>query len=180
MIEHFEQTIKAVVAEIDKLQSEVNQKKRLVNMLCEQAGAKPKYEIEEDKGVSEYSLRGDEFFNQPLNKSIRKYMSIVDRPVTAKEIHDGLVRGGYDEFDDNEQKAIQGLRITLGKSSHTFSRLRNKKWGLNEWYPEKSGKSANKNKAANDSNNKTDDKDGDGGHEDTEGHENKREEVDET
>lgn len=139
MADHFAATIQAVVADIEAKEAEVRRQKQLVNLLCEQAGQEPRYTgVDEQPKSSALQFRGDEFFNQPLNRAIRNYLDRRHKadlgPATPEQILEALIAGGYDGFSENEAEALNSLKISLGKSSHTFVKLQNGKYGIKDWY----------------------------------------------
>ncbi len=85
-------------------------------------------------------MTGDEYYNKPLNSAVKMYLqrrkAAGRGPATAEEIFDALVEGGYDSFQGSRADALPGLRISLGKSTHTFVKLRNGSYGLCDWYGE--------------------------------------------
>ncbi len=146
MSEHYRASIEALRTELQPLEEKVLRTKQLINLLCERAGVPPLYpEAERAEVASPALMRGDEYFNKPLNTSVRKWLTRRHAaklgPATAEEIYHGLLAGGYDNFPANKEDALTGLRISLGKSSHTFVRLPNGSYGLAEWYDIKRSKS---------------------------------------
>ena len=144
---HFEQTIQAVREDINKLEQQLVEKKKLVNMLCAQADIPPVYGDADLQADGESVVfQGDEYFKKALNSSIKDYMERrrkagMGNP-EAEDIYDGLIEGGYNEFPGDKESAVTGLKITLGKSSHTFVKLPNGGYGLVEWYGDKPAKTS--------------------------------------
>ena len=139
MSEHIRATIEELQDDVRKLQAKLIDTMKLTNMLCERIGLPEIYDVAElEPKASRSAVAVDEFFNKPLNTSVKTLLTrrkAAGRgPATAEDIYDGLIAGGYDKFPDNKDEALTGLRISLGKSSHTFVRLPNGSYGLGEWY----------------------------------------------
>jgi len=138
MSEHVEKTIEIFQAQIHGLESDLTEKKRLVNQLCAAIGQQPIY-ANVDSVSGARALRPDEFYGQPLATAIRmvmerrRAMGLGSGSVT--DIYDVLVEGGYKFDTKNEENAKRGLYSTLTKSSTTFHKLPNGSYGLLEWYP---------------------------------------------
>tara|TARA_A100001391_G_scaffold180564_1_gene146104 strand:+ start:185 stop:688 length:504 start_codon:yes stop_codon:yes gene_type:complete len=151
---HFEQTISDLQAEIRVKEEELAAVKQTVNMLCDRAGRDQLYQIADIGSDAQLSqISSDTFYGQPLNSSIRSVLEMRraagNGPAKVREIYDTLVKGGY-EFDaKNDDNAMRGLRISLGKSTHTFHKLPNGDYGLIEWYPAIKSRSS-KNSDSND------------------------------
>jgi len=152
MEDHYQATIEALRAEVSTLEERATRTKQLVNLLCEKAAipaAYPDANSPRDSGGA--VMRGDEFFNRPLNTSVKSLLarrkSAGLGPATAEDIHAGLIKGGCDKFPPDKEDALTGLRISLGKSSHTFVRLPNGTYGLCEWYDIKKRATTANNKA---------------------------------
>ncbi|MGD0769824.1 MAG: hypothetical protein ABSB42_16695 [Tepidisphaeraceae bacterium] len=146
MSDHITATIEELQAEIRPMEEKIVKTKQLINMLCERAGTAllyPEAELTVQDSSTKIS-RGDEFFNKPLNtclKSVLTRLKAIGRtPATAEQIYDLLLLGGYDKFPPKKDDAMNGLRISLGKSTHTFVKLPNGAYGLCEWYDMKKPK----------------------------------------
>lgn len=141
MSEHYLVTIEALKAELKPLENRVLEAKRLINQLCQFAGIPPMYSAAELRVETDVGHRSDAYYNKPLNTAIKDFLARrksvgMAGPATAEEIREGLIAGGYDSFPKDRDEATTGLRISLGKSSHTFVKLPNGSYGLAEWYGE--------------------------------------------
>ena len=56
-------------------------------------------------------------------------------PASVSEIYEAMLAGGYEFEAKDADNAKRGLRISLTKSSATFTKLPQGKYGLREWYP---------------------------------------------
>lgn len=147
MSSHLDQTIADLQSEIRAKEVELNAVKQTVNMLCIRAGREELFVISESGHDDQLSqIKSDTFYGQPLNSSVRKILemrkSAGKGPAKVREIFDALCKGGY-EFDaKNDDNAMRGLRISLGKSSRDFHKLPNGEYGMTEWYPAVKNKSS--------------------------------------
>lgn len=142
MSDHLVRTIADMERKITEQERQVVELKRSVNVLCSMAGIAPKYDNVTDPtaiGAQSATIKGDQFVNKPLNSAVKDYLSLrrssgLDGPAAAEEIHSALEQGGFEFESRDKTVAMNSLKISLGKSSHTFKRLPNGKYGLNEWY----------------------------------------------
>lgn len=136
----FDATI-AVLQDRLRLQEEkLTATKKLVNDLCRESGRDPLYpDAESGSAGTMTSIQADTFYGQPLNASARKVLEMRRAmglgPATVKEIHQALEKGGYQFSTKNTQYAMDGLRQSLSKASHTFHKLPSGQYGLSVWYP---------------------------------------------
>jgi len=140
-MDHFDQSIAALRQTLAEHEAKVIETKRLINALAEAAGRDPVFhDAELQTQSTTAAIQPDTFYGQALNTSIRKVLEMRKAaglgPATVREIYDTLVSGGY-EFPraKTEKNAMDSLRISLGKSSHTFHKLPNGSYGLLAWYP---------------------------------------------
>ena len=152
MSDHLLRTIADMEQQIVDRERQVAELKRSANVLCQMAGIPPKYETISDPtspASRSLSVQGDQFVNKPLNSAVKDYLVMrkatgLEGPAAAEEIHSALETGGF-EFETREKaSAVNNLKISLGKSSHTFKRLNNGKYGLNEWYDIKTPRPSSK------------------------------------
>jgi hypothetical protein len=141
-------SVEDLVAEVDAMEKKIRRTKELANLICDRAGIPPVYADVDGGNAStgKISIREDEFVNMPLNTAIKtlfaRRKSAGLGPASAEEIRNTLIAGGYSNFPSNAEEAIAGLRISLGKSSHTFTRLNSGNYALAEWYGIKKSKKA--------------------------------------
>jgi len=151
MSRYIEQTIDDLLLEIKSKEQDLVAVKTTVNMLCERAGRSPVFsgpELTIDF-IESNKIRSDSFYGTPLNSSVRAILEMRraagNGPASVREIYELLLKGGYVFEAKNDENSMRGLRITLGKSSHTFHKLPGGEYGLTEWYPDiKASKSAAK------------------------------------
>lgn len=127
---------------IEELESQVDQKKRLVNELCREYGQPPRYpNVDTPKIASMNNLAADIFYGRPLASVIREYL-LMRGPsdkgglgvAEVPDIYEALKAGGY-KFDTKDRaNAMRGLRIALTKNTNAFHRVGDT-YGLSEWYP---------------------------------------------
>lgn len=149
MSEHVTQTISMIQCQVNDLERQLIEKKRMVNGLCGLINQAPIYP---DAALSPHAglgpPRDDEYYGQPLAKALRM---ILERrqlanlgPATVNDIYDLLIAGGYKFNTDVEEHAKRGLYSALTKNTATFHKLPNGSYGLVSWYPGiKPAKSAN-------------------------------------
>jgi hypothetical protein len=80
-------------------------------------------------------LRSDTFFGLPVREAIKKYLTIMKKPQSYREIADALEEGG---FQHSSKKFYNTVNTTLGRMSEgddaEVVKIRGD-WGLLEWYP---------------------------------------------
>ncbi len=140
MTDHFEQTIAEMQKKLKEQETEVIKTKDMINRLCEYAGKPIIYADNElETSTAIHSIQSDQFYGQPLAKSVRQILEmrkISDTgPATVKEIYEALMQGSYHFDTKNEQNAMRGLRISLTKNALVFHKLPNGRFGLVSWYP---------------------------------------------
>lgn len=141
MSDHFQQSIAAFQETLREQESKVIKTKRLINGLCEASGMPPMYpdaELQEGGSVA-LSIRGDQFYGQPLATCIRQILemrkALQQGPATVNDIYAALLQGNFQFDTKNEENAKRNLRISLSKNTAIFHKLPNGKFGLLEWYP---------------------------------------------
>lgn len=141
-MDHFIQSIEALLARIKEQETEINKNKTAVNALCAILNRPLMFPSTEqaNQTVGLNNLRGDEFYGQPLSTVIRSILearkaSGGSGAATVAEIYGVMVEGGYGFETTDEENAKRALRISLTKNSQTFHKLPNGKYGLKEWYP---------------------------------------------
>lgn len=137
---HFDESIAALTERLREQEARVAELKKAINAICLADERPPLYqdvEVAEHRGLE--SVRPDEFYGQALNGSAKRVLDMRNAAglgaATVREIYDVLLEGGYDFQTRNAKNAMDGLRISLSKSSHTFHKLPNGRYGLNDWYP---------------------------------------------
>ena len=85
-------------------------------------------------------LAPDTFFRMSVPDAIKKYLNIVKRPQTAKDITAALDSGGLTHQAKNLYATVYPTLLRM-ESANEVVRVSKGKWGLSEWYP--SGRKAN-------------------------------------
>lgn len=127
---------------IDKLElkladqeAAIRKTKNAINVLYEELGEDPPYMDLAEKVARPSSLRQDQFFGKPFATAVKELLKTLGRPVTVKEIVEGLKRGGFDFGKTKELD--RAVSISLGKNTQSFVQLPNSDaFGLLEWYPD--------------------------------------------
>lgn len=112
--------------------------KHLINQLCVESGEPPIYsDIERGSESSTRSIRSDQYYGQPLATAVRSFLEARGSigPATVDEIHDALIKGGFQFEGKGGDNQKRGLRISLTKNSVTFHKMPNGSYGLLSWYP---------------------------------------------
>jgi hypothetical protein len=131
------------IADLDRTIAEHEAKtirlKESVNDLCGMAGIPTKYSVTALQSSTQvFNIRSDLFHGRPLATSVREYLEMRRRadmgPAAIAEIFDALVSGGYEFNTKNDQISRVSLNNTISKNP-IFYKLPNKRWGLQEWYP---------------------------------------------
>lgn len=137
MTKTVDQAIDEIVAEIDKAEAEIRDKKKTVNTLCTVAKRDPLYKLDEPEQVVSTSIRPDQFYGQQLATSVRTILEMRRHlgAATINEIYDALTKGGYQFQTKNDEVARQSLRNSLAKNTTTFHKLPNGRFGMLSWYP---------------------------------------------
>ncbi len=135
----FDPAINALKSDIDKLQQQINEKKKMVNQLCAYAQREPMYaDISDDSYESVGRIRPDQFFGRPQATVIAEYLQMRKRSnlgaAKVREIYDALIEGGYQFNTKKEDIALVSLRNALSKNTAKFVKLPNGTYGLVEWY----------------------------------------------
>lgn len=151
MAEHIEKTIADLQSRLKEQEEVVNKTKVMINQLCEITGKRPLYsELEFGTTSQPQNISSDQFYGQPLNKSMRSILemrkAIGNGPSTPKEIYEALIEGGYAFETENVQNRLTTVRTALRKSSTVFHPLPDKKrYGLLSWYPNAKNKKVQSN-----------------------------------
>ena len=138
-MDHYQKTISDLVKQIEVLDEKSNMIKTTVNHLCEVSNRPAMYEINALASTVGMSFSTDEFYGEKLAKAVRTVLerrkaSMEDAPATVREIFEHLRDGGYAFGTDNDDNAIRGLRVSLGKNVAVFHKLPTGKFGLKDWY----------------------------------------------
>ncbi len=134
---HIEQTIADLEEQVNKKLDELQSLQMTVNLLCKHAGIEEKYTIAaSDQKQSSFNFKGDEYFGKPLATAIteilQRHKDFGAGPTSLEDICDDLTSGGYAFENIKDPKRAVG--ISMSKNSK-FTKLKNEKWVLQEWYP---------------------------------------------
>jgi hypothetical protein len=139
-MQHIQQAIDTLVADISKQEEELWKTKNAVNTLCAFLKRPPIYHRDSNnESVVLGSLKGDEFYGKSLTGVVRTILesrkALNQGAAKVDEIYTAMKAGGFKFETDNDDNAKRGLRISLTKNSQTFHKLPNGTYGLREWYP---------------------------------------------
>jgi len=144
----FQPAIDALEKDLAELERQGNALVMTINVLREKAGQPPRpgswslgaggSAADGAKGV--LTVHSDRFTGKKLGSAVREYLEMrksvgMDAPATSREIYDGLKAGGFIFGSKDEHNAMVVLRALLRKSSATYYKLENGKYGLRAWYP---------------------------------------------
>jgi hypothetical protein len=133
-------TIEMVQGQIRGLESDLSEKKRMVNSLCSLIGRPAMYANTEPVGGSAVGIRADEFYSRPLATVVRsileKRQAIGLGAASLDELYEAMVQGGFRFEAKNDGTAKRSLSVSLAKNNTTFHRVPNGHIGLLEWYPD--------------------------------------------
>lgn len=79
-------------------------------------------------------IEPDAFFRMTVSDSIKKYLNIVKRPKTAKDIVEGLQQGGLTTKAKNLYATVYPTLLRMEEGGIVV-RVTSTEWGLAEWYP---------------------------------------------
>lgn len=79
-------------------------------------------------------LAADSFFRMSVPQAIKSLLNIAKRPRTAKDITDGLKKGGLTSQAKNLYGTVYPTLLRMEKAGDVV-RVSNGEWGLAEWYP---------------------------------------------
>lgn len=124
---------------------EITAWKRSANMICAAYGVDPVYsddDIDASNGnqVSRKPVfKADAFYGKPLATCIREVLEAGksaggDGPMDSADIYGALRAGGYVFDSKDDDAAMRGMLISIGKNTATFVRLPNDQISLAEWY----------------------------------------------
>ena len=138
-MDHFAQSIAALQAKLHQQEEKATETKKAINALCAACNRDSLYPDAEQSDAALKTLHADTFYGHPLNGSAKRVLEMRKAvglgATSVRDIYDVLVQGGFDFKAKNDKNAMDGLRISLGKASHTFHKLPNGMYGLSEWYP---------------------------------------------
>jgi len=79
-------------------------------------------------------IEQDAFFRMTVSDSIKKYLNIVKRPKTAKDVVEGLQQGGLTTKAKNLYATVYPTLLRMAEGGIVV-RVTDTEWGLSEWYP---------------------------------------------
>lgn len=135
-----ESAINSLYSEMESINSRLSEIKRSINILSVLNGKQAPFSETDFNSLALIgSVRPDQFFGKALATSVKEFLKMNGRAMTAQEIYEGLKNGGY-EFTGNKSEKIQSrnLSISLSKNSNDFVYVKSSNaYGLWEFYPEK-------------------------------------------
>jgi hypothetical protein len=140
MNEEVKATIARLMKELKNQVQEVSDTKRVINRLSRTAGVDPPFPDAEPESLEGSSIRPDEYYGQPLGKSVQDFIKRHGTACTPEQIVSGLVSGGFD-FDlqgwiGGKGDRARAMGSALAKNPAVFHRLPTGLWGLTVNYPE--------------------------------------------
>ena len=127
---------------VDDAERELRELKKMVNMLCQDAGLPPRFvDIGNSRDAEAITrIKPDSFYGKQLSTAIREFLTMRKSqdmgPAKPREIFESLRLGGYEFETKDDEIALNSLRATLRKNSAVFHRLPNGSYGLLAWYPD--------------------------------------------
>lgn len=87
-------------------------------------------------GAGAISLRGDEFFQMSIPDASIKYLKMVKKPQTTKEIAEALEKGGMLHGSGDFIQTVGSVINRRSKAADSeVANVKRGVWGLSEWYP---------------------------------------------
>ena len=150
-ITQLQEQIKPLIEKIRPVQEQIDDKKKLVNQLCEAGGDAPLYPevLGDQKATAGLGpMLSDQYFGKPLATVVRDILERRKKvglsAINLDDLYDAMKSGGY-AFDNRDVAiAKRNVAITLGKNPAFMKVPSTGDWGLAEWYP---GVKAKKEKA---------------------------------
>jgi hypothetical protein len=144
----FQPAIDALEKDLADLERQANGLVDSINLLRAKAGLPPRpggWKPHAPTGAApsaavNVKLHSDSFTGKKLGSAVREYLEMrkrsgSDAPATSREIFDALKQGGFVSGAKDDQTALVVLRTMLRKSTVTYVKLQNGKYGLRAWYP---------------------------------------------
>ena len=139
MTKTLDDAIDEIVREVEKLETQLRDRKNTVNTLCGVAKREPLYVLDDPTEAVPNRIRSDQFYGQPLASAVRTVLEMRKQQnmgaATVNEIFDALTAGGYTFNTKNDDVARASLRNSLAKNTVTFHKLPNSRFGMLSWYP---------------------------------------------
>lgn len=133
MVERLQEQIKVSAEKIKSL-------KIAINTIYETEGEEAPYtDIETESFIGGRAIRKDQFFGRSVNGAAKDFLRMQRRACTAKEILEGILKGGFEPPDQwgKENQWLRSLAIYLAKNTNDFVYVKNSDaYGLREFYPE--------------------------------------------
>lgn len=117
-------------ADINHLEAEIDQLKATLALLKE-LRATPIDRFLTATRPSDIEIRHDSFFEMTYVDAVKKYLGMMGRPQSTKEIADALERGGINHSSKNFAATIRSILC----SKKEFIRV-NGDWALSVWHPD--------------------------------------------
>jgi hypothetical protein len=140
MSKDLEKAVESLYSEMDGLHLRLAEIKKTINSLSALMGKnQPFADVDYSSISGNTSIRPDQFFGKGLATSVKEFLKIKGRAVTAQEIYDSLKSGGFEFPKEWKEKfQMRNLTISLSKNSNDFVYVKSSNaYGLWEFYPEK-------------------------------------------
>jgi hypothetical protein len=86
------------------------------------------------KPVDPSNIRDDAFFGLSIGDAAKRFLEMVKRKQSVKEIADALERGGLPHTSSNFVNTVGTMLNRLAKSDPEMVRVGRGEWGLASWY----------------------------------------------
>ena len=135
--EHVQKSINLLCDEIAKEERATDDKKRIVNNLCEAVGLPCRF-----AGIDEthQRMRGDEFYGQHLADAVEGAMMVIRgqgrKSETVVGLYEIILACGFVFKTKTEENARRAIYNVMREDAR-FHRLPNGSYGLTSWYPKR-------------------------------------------
>lgn len=142
-IEELQAQIRPLQEQIRPVVDQIEAKKKLINQLCDAAGAPRIYpDTGEEKPATAAlgPILPDQYFGKPTATVVRDILERRKRAnlgaIPLNDLYEAMKAGGFEFESKDPEIARRSVAITLGKNTQTFTRVPSTgSWGLAEWYP---------------------------------------------
>lgn len=87
------------------------------------------------KTVEPSQVPGDAFFGLSIVEAAKRYLAMVRRKQSARDIADALERGGITHTSKDFRQTVYSVMAREMKEKGDLVRLPDGEWGLSDWYP---------------------------------------------
>ena len=118
MSTHVQQTITDVQGQIEQMEKDLCDRKKMVNSLRELINLDPIYHDVEPSQARAGAIRSDQFYGLPLAKVARQILEMRKSAMTVADIYSAMQDGGFQFDHKNDANAKRGLRISMSKNAN--------------------------------------------------------------